>query len=276
MSNTFVVGTEIQLTTTPTSGAEAGGAVLHLLKPDGTTTAVTAEWQSEGHWAINVIVDQVGEWAYTWEVDEPDFLDNGKMVVVARYDQAVQPPDLTDLRVLIPRTRRALLGPERSNHDALDDVDVLAAIADAVAAVILVAPNAFGHSLIVADRDPIYGAPNAWKTAEAMGLEAQTVVVTQAALDYWSHELRTLKTQETIKDEAVEWSYSISAQALRDHLAFLRTERDRAISALTTSQPALDQYASFLAVRDVRTSRLIEPWVDGVSVGGLETDPRFF
>lgn len=269
-------GTEVRLEFTSAAGIEYDDVTFEYVKPDGTTdTVATAE--VDGVWSVNFIADDIGLYGFTFSATEPDLKESGTFLVeptaVGRVISA------TDLRVLVPRMRRALFGPARAAQTALTESEIIDLAADSISRLILLAPDHFGYTLLVAARDPVYGAPSAWETGSELSLAAQTVVATQAVLDYWTHELRTLKVQESIKDEAQEWSWSISAQALRDHLNFLKGERDAALAALAASSPILDQYASFLAVRDATTSRLIEPWVDGVSVGGVggqAYDPRFY
>jgi hypothetical protein len=193
------------------------------------------------------------------------------------------PPDTTDVRVLIPRTRRALEGPTASASGApgatLLDEQVEALIADAIADVILNTGGLFGHELIVTERDEVYGAPTAWKTNEELSESESTVIVAQAALSYFFFQIRTMKVSETQQREGQSWTWSISANALTEWIRFLRDQRDRALEVIAMEKGvALDAYESFIAVRDVATARTIEPWVPAVnSSGGQELDdPRFY
>lgn len=181
-------------------------------------------------------------------------------------------PDPKDIQVLIPRVRRAIDGPAADAADApaatLNDVQVTGLIADSIAEVILYTGGLFGYTLDVTDRDDTYGAPNAWQTDEVLSDDAATVIAAQAALDYYFHTVKGLKVSETITQEGRSWQYALSASVLRDQLKALRDARDRALAALTEkTDPALETYVSFLAVRDAETAALIEPWT--VFGGGL-------
>lgn len=263
---TYELGSEIQLYTDPVDGAEANAAVVTVLYPDGTTAPFDGEWQAaDTLWAANVQSEQVGLHGYTWNVDEPDFAQSGTFLITTPLAAIVQPPDTRDLRVMIPRLRRALLGPLTANQDALSDDELLAWLADATASAIFYVggANAFGASLEIVDRDRIYGAPSEWRTSETLGLPEQTVIIAQGALDYYTHAMRIIKVSERIADEGQEWQYDLSSNLLRDQLKLLQAARDKALEIITAeSLVATDTYVSFLAERDVVVSREIEPWVE--------------
>jgi hypothetical protein len=182
--------------------------------------------------------------------------------------------DLRDTRVLIPRVRRNLDGPHASASAAaantLSDDEVNALIADALADLILYSggSNVFGHSLVVSARDSYYMAPTAWQTSEALDEWEISVVVAQAALGYFIHEIKALKTSERIADEGQEWEYSIAASVLTEQIKALQRARDEAIEVLKGRNTISDSYLSFLSVRDATTAALIEPYTDGGSGGG--------
>lgn len=190
------------------------------------------------------------------------------------------PPDPTSVRVLIPRTRRLLEGPAAASGNAsgsssFTDPQVEALVADAIADVILYSGGFFGHELEVTERDEVYGAPIGWKTAEELTEPEGTLVMTQAALNYFFVQVKDMKVQESISREGEAWSYQLSANALTEWLRYLRAERDKAIAEIAKSGAALESYESFILVRDRWTSHYIEPWVTGAGLGGMETDPRF-
>lgn len=181
--------------------------------------------------------------------------------------------DSADVRVLIPRVRRALVGPLGSGfvQDDLNDSDTTAVIADAIADVILYTGSVFGKTLEVTDRDSFYQAPTAWRTSSALEESEQGVIVAQAALNYIFRTLQTLKTSETIRNEGQEWSYSISASALAEQVKELRAARDAAISRLESGD-GVERWVNTLLVRDAYTDTLIEPFVSG-GIGGWTAAP---
>lgn len=179
--------------------------------------------------------------------------------------------DLRDTRVLIPRLRRALDGPQATSSASisatLSDEQLNAIGADAIGSIIFYSGNLFGCTLEVNERDPVYQSPISWFTEPALSEAKATAVVAQAALDYFFMHLSTQtggKTAETIKDEATEWSWEVSAQSVVERLRQLRADRDLALETLTEEGYEVDSsWVSFIAVRDGRTSFLIEPWIEG-------------
>lgn len=131
--------------------------------------------------------------------------------------------------MLVPRVRRAVegIGAER----VLSDDQIKDVVADAIADVILFTGGVFGKQLIVASRDTS-GVPLEYETSEPLTLMEGSVIAAQAALSAIYVQLRDFKTSETIRDEGQEWSYTLSANLLRDRVAQLQAERDRAIDAL--------------------------------------------
>lgn len=177
----------------------------------------------------------------------------------------------TDIRVLIPRVRRAVQGvtPDMSvTDDMLRDV-----VADSLSAIMLYTGSVFGHGLIVTDR--ANGVPTEYATTDELSLAEQHVVAAQSALDYFFHQFNSVKLSETIANEAQNWTYTRSAQLLRDQFQHLRDERDKALAALGAGT-SLVHYESFLAVRDMEVARAVEPFAPGLlPQGGLEADFRF-
>lgn len=185
--------------------------------------------------------------------------------------------DLRDVRVMIPRVKRAIYGPSASAAvaaDTMTDDQATAWIADAVADIIFYSggDGVFGHTLEVTARDTAYLAPIAWQTDTELTLPEQTVIIAQAAINFFIHVLDvTLKVKETIRDEGQEWSYEISANLLRDRLKELIAARDKALEQVTAQNPSLDSWVSFLHERDGYAAALIEPFTDGArSLGGME------
>jgi hydrogenase maturation factor HypE len=143
----------------------------------------------------------------------------------------------------------------------LGDEEVKHLVADAIAEVIFYSEGSFGHTLDSTALDETYGSPVEWEINPALTEVEATVVSAQAALSYLFHKLRDYKVQETIRDEASEWSWSLSATLVRDQMAYLRSLRDKALESLSQNDVALDSYASFIATRDASASHLVEPWV---------------
>ena len=177
-----------------------------------------------------------------------------------------------NIRVILPRVRRALEGAgavEVMSDEAIKDI-----VADALSDILLYTGSVFGKTLDVLETDPGGGFPTEYATSEPLSLAEGSVVAAQAALTFFFFRFAGTKIQEQISDEAQHWSYSLSASLLKDQLKLLVDQRDKAIEALESTS-GLESYVSFISVRDVVTSRAIEPWVDGAAgVGGM-TDFRF-
>lgn len=179
--------------------------------------------------------------------------------------------DPADVRVLIPRVRRALVGPQGSGFvtSDLNDSDTTAVIADAIADVILYTGSVFGKELEVTERDNYYQSPIAWRTSQALEEHEASVIVLQAALNYIFRLLETLKTSETIRNEGQEWSYTISSQALAERVKELRAARDAALQRVELSGGGVEAWVNLLLVRDQYTDALIEPWIQSGGGGQL-------
>lgn len=186
----------------------------------------------------------------------------------------------TNIRVLVPRIRRAVEGVVQAQWSLTDD-QVKDLAADAIADVILYIGSFFGKSLDVTAVDPVSSAPTEYATSDAITLAEQGVIAAQAALNYFFFKFAGMKVSETIADEASSWDYSLSPNLLVTQMKLLVDSRDKALEALETHNGAIDEYVSFIAIRDTQTSRMIEPWVYGhsegvgVGAGGLEGDYRF-
>jgi hypothetical protein len=183
------------------------------------------------------------------------------------------PAGAADIRVMVPRVRRAMEGigmPAVLSDDAVKD-----ATADAIAEVILYTGGVFGHDLLVIEIDQ-GGVPTEYATSEALSLPEQAVIASQAALNFFFGRFVGLKVSERIADEAQTWEYALSPQLLAAQLKALIAERDRALDMIAAQGVPLDEYVSFLAVRDSWTSAIVEPWVAGQLPSGQEfIDPRF-
>lgn len=187
--------------------------------------------------------------------------------------------DLKDIRVLIPRMRRALDGPQATSSavsGTMTDEQVGNTVADAIAAVIFYSGGGWGRQLLVTARDENYMAPIAWETDEALSEPEATVVVAQAALDHFHNSLSSLKTSEHIVNEGEEWQWQISAQAVAERIKQLKALRDEALAKLEASNRPSEAWVNTIAERDAATDLLIEPWVTqgpwGVSGGQVLVD----
>lgn len=181
-------------------------------------------------------------------------------------------PDLKNIKVMVPRVRRSLEGPTASASavvGTLSDDQYIALIADAVAEIILYTGGLFGHTLVVEQRDDEYGAPTAWTTSEELTESEITLVVNQAALNYFFQQWKDLKISERISNEAQEWEWSRSANLLLEQLKSLRSARDAAIAAIEGIHAVADEYVNLLGVRDAYVDAQIEPWAGG-AVGGTD------
>ena len=103
----------------------------------------------------------------------------------------------TDIRILVPRVRRAL-GPAAAD---LSDDAVKDAVADAIADVLLYTGTIFGKTLTVTDRDEATGAPSEYETSEELSLAESSVIAAQAALNHFFHIMQAQKISERISDE---------------------------------------------------------------------------
>lgn len=168
---------------------------------------------------------------------------------------------------MIPRVRRAIDGPNTSSSASvsasLTDDQVKDLTADACADIILLTSSLFGHSLNVLAYDPAYNAPSEYSIDPDPGLDEGTVIVAQAALNYFFHEFRDKKVMEHIANEAQQWEYQLSANLLSAQLKMLQDARDKALEALERERiVGVDNFRSFMAVRDQTTAMALEPWVD--------------
>lgn len=179
-----------------------------------------------------------------------------------------------DVRELIPRVRRALEGPvELTGPEALTDAQVEALAADALADVLLLTVGAWPHTLEVSVRDPDTNYPQHYTIDPALSLAEESVITAQAAITHFFHQVKNIKTSEQITNEGEQWSYSLSANLLRDQIKLLQDQRDTALEALARAHPAMARYASILATRDLLGAALLEPWTTGGLGGGRHLLP---
>lgn len=278
---TYFTGTAVELETTLTVDGVPTNAVgtvsLEVVDPEGNITTPTVTPMGSGRYTGTALADVFGHWHWRW-LAEGQSADEGEFWITSEMVPGT--PDLENIRVAVPRIRRAVEGVVKAQWLLADD-EVKDLCADAIADIILYSGNIFGKTLNVLARDPVTGAPTEYSVTPALGLPEETVIAAQAALNYFFHRFSAVKVSETIADEASNWSYDLSPNLLVAQLKQLQSERDKALTALETEEGVLESYHSFIAVRDTQTSRYIEPWVYGhseglgVGAGGLEGDFRF-
>lgn len=173
---------------------------------------------------------------------------------------------VTDVRIMTNRVRRAVEGVGAPVVLTADEIKDL--IADALADIVLYSgADIFGKSLLVTGRG-VNNEPDEYATSDELTVPETSVVAAQAALTYFFYAFSNLKVSEKIADEAQNWEYALSATLLKDQLALLIANRDRALDQITAAGLwAAEGYESFLAARDLYTSYLVEPWVHGLNTG---------
>lgn len=185
-----------------------------------------------------------------------------------------------DIAEVCPRVQRAVEGVHTADWE-LDFSEAYIVTADAFADILLYTGSVFGGPLLVTGRDPTTNAPTQFATESQLTPDQMAVISSQAALTYFHHRFAGVKMSEQIADEASHWEYSLSPNLLIAQLKVLQDTRDKALEAIAAQNGGLEDYISFLAVRDTSVSRYIEPWVYGhpegygIGAGGLEGDFRF-
>lgn len=273
---------------------DATGALSVLItRPDGTEETLTfakAEVHHEGEaesglYYADVETPLVGLYHFRW-LDEGQVAFEGDFEVESKFAEG-ETPDLTDLKVLVPRARRKVEGPwgNPNGKPPLRDVEIYNMVADACSEIIMLAGKLFRHELKVKTRDPLGGFPTEWRTDTPLEEYEAAIICAQTGLDYYWHVFRTMKISQGVKNEGTEYTYSLSANVLRDYLASLISERDHAVAGLRANVPVLDRFASNIRVRDQATVAALEWWagyfdsgVPGGLPGGQESAviPVFF
>jgi hypothetical protein len=242
---------------------EEGKVIEHLLEGE----AIEHDGEAgSGKYHADYLPTVTGLWHFEWlvagqAIDQGDFEMESK-----RPDGAA--PDLTDLWVLVPRTRRACEGPFGPPRDKrpLTDMQIYELTADACAEVILFTGKLFSHELLVKQRDPLGGFPTRWRTDSKLSEWETAFIANQAALNYYYHLFRELRTSEKIQNEGTSWEYTISANVIKGYLETLMANRDLALKAMMEIHPVIDRFASIIRVRDQATVTVLE-WWDQQSAG---------
>lgn len=236
---------------------------LIVVQPNGsekTALEGAISHDGTGKYSKAILGTESGLWHYRWEI-EGDVADEDTFEMESEFDD--QPADLTDLRVLVPKGRRACEGPFGlpNGLPPLSDEQVYQMVADACSEVQLLTGTLFGHELAVKKRDPLRGFPTDWKTDAILTESEGAVIVTQAAINFVYHLFREAKTSETIKDEGQEWTWEKSANLMVLQVKQLTEARDKALEMLERTNAPLDMWISSVAERDKLGAMYLEPWV---------------
>lgn len=274
-----ITGSTVTLRTTlsnPDTGAPEDASAdtlsLTVTDPNGgknTYAEGVLTHDATGKYHKAFVPDISGLWHYRWEV-EGSAADEGTFEMESDFEP-VEEPDLTDIAVLVPRARRKVEGPwgNPNARPALLDSQIYAMVADACSEVVMLSGSIFHHELIVKKRDPLKGFPTEWRTNTVLSEYETAVIAAQVALNYYYFLFRDMKISETIKNEGTEWTYSLSANVIKNYLESLIKERDEAIAGLRINNPVLDMFASNIRVRDQATVAVLEWWdTNAVSIGG--------
>lgn len=182
---------------------------------------------------------------------------------------ALTPYDPANIRVLTGKVARAIFGPTYSSvnpasslltRDQLKDLT-----ADTIAKLIFFSNGLLGYQLVVTDIDST-GMPQEYQiqmggSPRPLPIQDETLIVTQAALDWFFFEFKDKKISEKINDEGQNWEYALSPALLTAQYKQLIADRDRALAVVQTRLEYFTDYVSFLGERDALTSALVEWWV---------------
>ena len=171
-------------------------------------------------------------------------------------------PDLDDVRIMIPRVRRALdpVSPSATAASAYSDDQIKDIVADSVGMLIMIGGSDFPFTLNVESRASGTNYPEEYTTDPELPIEVQNVVAYQAAIEQCFGELRELKTKEKISNEGSEWSWEKSASIIKEKIRSLQDMRDRALKRLNSENFPVDVFVNMLEVRDETLNRQMEPY----------------
>jgi len=171
-------------------------------------------------------------------------------------------PNLDDVRILIPRIRRALdpSAPSATAASGYADDQIKDLAADAIGMLVMVGGTDFPFTLEVSSRNIVTNYPEEYITVPELPIEVQNLVAYQAAIEQCVSELKDLKTKEKISDEGSSWEWEKSSAIIRDKIKSLQDMRDRALARLSRENFATDIFINILEERDLQVDRLIEPY----------------
>lgn len=186
--------------------------------------------------------------------------------------QAIAPYGPNNVRVYTGKVARAIFGPTynpTAPQPSLTENQLKDLVADTIGKLIFFSNGLWPWTLNVDLRDS-NGMPCEYSIlsngAQApvqpvLPIQDETLIVCQAALDWFFFEFKDKKTSEEISDEGQKWSYTLSASVLASQYQGLRQDRDRALEIVTQRADYLTDYVSFIAERDALTSAMVEWWV---------------
>ena len=266
--NPYKLGEIVTLTadlTDPSLVPEDASSLTWLVRdPTGVEADRSSSVQnpSEGVYTLDVTADTQGVWSWRLITDGNVAVAEDSFPVNDEYATVPDPTAPTDLRVLVPRVRRYCEGPygPPQGKPALSELQLYEMAADALSEIILYAGHQFPRRLIVTQRDARVGFPTGWATDKTLDEWESTLITTQAALNYYFFVFRDMRTSLSIKNEGTEYSYTLSANVLRDFIANLQSARDLGLKGMMKHNPVLDQVASNIRVRDQATVAILEWW----------------
>jgi hypothetical protein len=181
-----------------------------------------------------------------------------------------------DVAEIVPRVRRAIEGPrplDGADPTRLTDEMVEASAADAIGDLILYTAGRWPHQLAIESTDPGTGMSH-YSVDPPLAVEEESLVAAQAALTFFFHDFRDKKVSEDQANEGQSWSYTLSANTLRDQFKLLRDQRDLALEAMKELHPVLARAASLFHVLDRQVDAIMSGYDrKGGLGGGFELDP---
>lgn len=186
------------------------------------------------------------------------------------------PYEAGNIRLYVPKVARALYGPTYTDADAeqvLSGDQIKDLVADAIANIIFYTRGLWPYTLNVTETTA-EGYPYEYQinglapsgvpivVSSQPPIYDETLIVKQAALDFFFWEFKDKKVQEEISDVAGQkWVYGLSANMLNQIYTGLRADRDEALKVVSERYSYLVDYVSFIAERDALTSAMVEWWV---------------
>lgn len=264
----ITAGTAVRIAATirDADGALTDPSELALLvrDPGGVETDMTPHvvHDSQGKYHLDLRGDTPGDWYWKLSTELPTTVAADSFTIVDPYVEAPDPQHPTDLRVLVPRARRYCEGPygPAPGRQSLSEQQLYEMVADGFSDIIMFAAGLFPRQIEVTQRDARVGFPIAWASDSVLEEWEASIIVTQVALNYWYFSLRDMRTSVTINNEGSEYSYTTSANIIRDYIKSLQSARDTAVETLMSRFPVVDRFVSNLRVRDYQTVALLEWW----------------
>lgn len=176
---------------------------------------------------------------------------------------------------IVPRVRRAIEGPKAlptGDPDYLSDIQVESLTADAIGDLILYTAGQWPHTLSKGAEEGVTGLYH-YDVDPALEVPEEGLVAAQAALTFYFHAFKDAKVSEDMSNEGQSWSYTLSANVLRDQFKLLRDQRDQALAAVKALHPVMARAASLFHVLDRQTDMVLSGFDrNGGLGGGIELD----